>query len=165
MSSTKAPSSKLDELESHKAARNTAFKVPKPVASTPPVITIKLDYTDHDGAESTISLPCRVLTRDDVLDVHRLAAFYSGIEFDLLGREAQDICLARATVETLWSKEMPEWLKTAMEQDETIALKLYRAVNSHRDAYFRGDYREGQEGKKAPGLVVSPILPPHIKAK
>jgi len=132
----------------------------------PPVIDLRLELTDMEGVTNSCTLPIRILNRDETLDVHRLAAFYSGIDFDLLGAEARDMCLARATIEVMWkNNEVPEWLKTAMVDDEAVSLKLYTAVNSHRIAYFRGDYREGKEGKKPPGLVISPILPANVSTK
>ncbi len=156
--------SKLDELEVMKRDREAKLGKSEP-KSTPPVVDLKVTFTDAEGVTNTCTLPARVMDRDEILDVHRLAAIHAGIDIDLLGREGKSICLDRALVEIMWKDKVPEWLKTAMAKDEGIASQLSVAVNSHRTAYFRGDYRARKEGAKASGLEVVPVLPAAPDAK
>lgn len=159
------PDAKLDELAAMKAERAAKLKVPTKPPPTPPILTLKLNLVDLEGEEHTCELIVRIFNRDETLEVHRLAALYSGIDFDMLSSYAKEICLARAMVEVMWKNEVPEWLKVAMAQDEGVSLQIANAINSHRTAWFRGDYREGAEGKKSPGLVIVPVSPATSRAE
>lgn len=157
-STSKKPDSKLDELAALKAQRNASLKAPSPPA-TPPVQDITVNLTDTQGEEHSTVLSVRVFNRDEMLEVYRLAALYAGIDYDILGQEGQTICLSRALVEVMWKNKVPEWLKTAMAEDEGVSIQLANAINSHRAAWFRGDYRTGEKGKKAAGLEIVPVRP------
>ena len=150
-----------------KAERAAALKQPATPPPAPPVQDINVNYVDTQGEEKTVTLPVRVFNRDEMLECHRLAALYSGIDYDTLGQEARDICLSRAMCDIMWKKkdEVPEWLKLAMAEDEGVSLQLAAAINSHRTAYFRGDYRTSTQGKKASGLAIVPVRPAGPKEK
>jgi hypothetical protein len=157
---------KLDELEQLRYERELKSKPAKPKRTlTPPVITAKLEYVDPDGEEFETVLEIRVLTQDELLRVTQLAAAYAGMDFDYLPEYGRRLCLAKATVATMWGKEVPEWLKVAFELDEGIALQLYEAIISHRAAWFRGDYRTGGEDKKPGGVVLTQIKSPTTAGK
>lgn len=162
MSSTK--DTKLDELELMKQERAKATKQPAP-RPTPPVQDITINYVSPEGETKTVTLAIRILNRDEMLDVHRLAALYAGVDFDLLGQTGRDICYARALVEIMWRDGMPEWLKVAMSENEEYASQIAIAINNHRSAYFRGNYRASKEGQKPAGLEVVPIRPAPAREK
>lgn len=159
---------KLDELEQLRYERELKAKQsPKTTKRPlpPPVAPVKLSYVDPDGEEYETTLEVRILTQDELLRVTQLAAVYAGVDFDFLPEYGRRLCLAKATVFVMWAKEVPEWLKAALEIDETISLQLYDVVVGHRAAWFRGDYREGGESKKQGGVVVTKIQPPDVARK
>lgn len=159
MTSTIPKQSKLDELAAMKAARAAKLNQPVKVA-TPPVLTINVNLVDLEGEERSCALAVRIFNRDEMLDVYRLAALHAAMDFDALPLFAQEVCVARSMVETMWKQnEVPEWLKLAMAENEDVCLQLGHAIKNHRTAYFRGDYRQGPEGKKAPGLAIVPVRP------
>jgi hypothetical protein len=155
---------KLDELEQLRYERELKSKPAKATKRSlvPPVATFKVEYVDPEGEEYEASLDVRIFTQDELMRVTQLSAMFAGVDFDYLPEYGKRICLARATVLVMWGKEVPEWLKTAFELDETISLQVYEAVTSHRAAWFRGDYRTGGEDKKPGGMVLTQIKPPPV---
>jgi hypothetical protein len=153
---------KLDELEQLRYERELRAKqgqAPAKARLPPPVSATKIEYVDPDGNEHETVLDVRVLTQDEILRITQLASIYAGVDFDFLPEYGRKLCLARATCAVAWGKEVPEWLKAAMELDENISLQLYDVVNSHRSAWFRGDYRKSGTSKKPGGMVITPIKP------
>lgn len=166
---TKQPSydSKLDELEQMRAEREAkvaSVKLKTPQA--PPTMAMKLEYVDLDGNEHACDLTIRILTQDEILRANQLASLYAGSDFfDFLPEFARRLCTARAHVSVMWGKQVPEWLKIAIETDENIALQIYDVINSHRAAWFRGDYRPSGASSKPSGLAITSVLPPTAKGQ
>jgi len=157
--------SKLDELEQlrlEREAKTAPAKLAPP--SPPPTVVIKLEYVSPDGSEYTADLTVRILTQDEILRANQLASLFAGSDFfDYLPEFARRLCLARAHINVMWGKQVPEWLKTALEADETISLQIYDAITSHRAAWFRGDYRQSGSSEKASGLALTTISPSGTK--
>lgn len=152
---------KLDELEQLRYERELKNSTPKKTKErlTPPVAVLRVNYVDPDGDEYDGNLDVRILSHDELLRVTQLASVFAGVDFDFLPEYGRRLCLAKATIMVMWSKDLPEWLKAAVDVDETISLQLYDAVTSHRAAWFRGDYRASGKSEKQGGMVLTQIKP------
>lgn len=150
---------KLSEFEALKAQKDAAKQAAKKPAATP-TANVKLVY-QHPAIEEEVetTLELRILTFDECMRRDTLAGVLANANWDLLPPEAQTRCLAIATAQVMWPKA-PEWFTWLLEYDTRAVVELYRAVEAHRDAYFRRDAGEGEGAAPAPRLVITPLGAP-----
>jgi hypothetical protein len=160
---TSAPSfssydAKMDEMELKRAeAAATLQSAPAPVKPPlpPPTKTVFLEYTAPAGETYTAELVIRLLTHDELIRVGQIAASFAGtININALPNYIQDLCMAHATFQVMWGRKLPTWVKDMAMSDDNAIVQLYQVAVEHRQAYFRGDVRQGTPNARPGGLAI-----------
>lgn len=133
-------------------AKATEAKATKPLA--PAEANLHIQWSSPEGDAHDWKTTVRVLTFDERASVNQLAAQLANATFDTLPYEWRQYLLAVATCHVMW-RNAPDWFSLAIEQDELLALRVYGAVEAHRDRRFRGSGGQGEEDARKFSVVLS----------
>lgn len=133
-----------------------AFKDAEPDATdkmlVPPVVNIRMKWTDVNGKAQEHYLPVRILSFDERVQVSRRAALEAKGHWNILPTSDQEWLYAIAQCLVSWPT-MPAPVRWAIFNDDRVAFQLSGAVERHRQAYFRGDSGEGAVATEEPEVA------------
>ena len=120
----------------------------------PRTIEVRVDCT-YRGEEKTCSVSSTVPNAKARQQISRSIAQQSGgLLWESFAEGDRLRMLALATIAHQVA-DIPDWLSTALEEDDAILFALYEGVDAHTARYFLGDLDESAEAPQKPRVAVT----------
>ena len=125
---------------------------------------LHVKYTSPDGQTHEGTLLSKIMNNDERLEVNRIAARLAGVPWGQIPTHQAARIWALATV-TVQLRDIPGWADTWIPEDDTLLFSLFNQCEKHASEFFRTGGGEGETGKAASRLCITPVVPTSASAE